>query len=77
MSFELTPEQVEAVEAEPSSQLLVAGAGTGKTTVMARRILHLLASGQVRPDQVLGLTFTTKAASELRQRIRGSLLWKK
>ena len=71
--FELTAEQVEAVEAEPSSQLLVAGAGTGKTTVMARRILHLVQSGQARPDQILGLTFTNKAAAHLKAKVRDEL----
>ena len=52
MSFELTAEQVEAVKAPASSQLLVAGAGAGKTTVMARRILHLVTvrPGARRPD---------------------------
>ena len=73
MSFELTAEQVEAVEAEASSQLLVAGAGTGKTTVMARRILHLVQSGQARPDQILGLTFTNKAAAHLKAKVREEL----
>ncbi len=65
----LTDEQVEAVEAERSAQLLVAGAGTGKTTVMARRILHLVESGQARADQVLGLTFTNKAAAHLKAKV--------
>ncbi|MGH9265560.1 MAG: UvrD-helicase domain-containing protein, partial [Acidimicrobiales bacterium] len=69
----LTDEQVEAVEADRSAQLLVAGAGTGKTTVMARRILHLVSSGQVRADQVLGLTFTNKAAAHLKAKVRGAL----
>jgi DNA helicase-2/ATP-dependent DNA helicase PcrA len=56
-----------------SSQLLVAGAGTGKTTVMAQRILHLVASGQVPADQILGLTFTNKAAAHLRAKVREAL----
>lgn len=73
MRFELTAEQREAVEAEASSQLLVAGAGTGKTTVMARRILHLVQSGQARPDQILGLTFTNKAAAHLLAKVREEL----
>ncbi|MDQ4069867.1 MAG: ATP-dependent helicase, partial [Actinomycetota bacterium] len=73
MSLTLTSEQVEAVEAEPSAQLLVAGAGTGKTTVMARRVLHLVRSGQVRPDQVLALTFTNKAAAHLKAKVREAL----
>ena len=69
----LTDEQVEAVEADRSAQLLVAGAGTGKTTVMARRILHLVQSGQARPDQILGLTFTNKAAAHLKAKVREEL----
>ena len=73
MTFALTTEQVEAVEAPASSQLLVAGAGTGKTTVMARRILHLVQSGQARPDQILGLTFTNKAAAHLKAKVREEL----
>ena len=44
---------------------MIAGAGSGKTSVMAARVVYLVATGQVTPDQVLGLTFTTKAASEL------------
>ena len=73
MKLEPTPEQREAIEAEASSQLLVAGAGTGKTTVMARRILHLVTSGQARPDQILGLTFTNKAAAHLKAKVREEL----
>jgi DNA helicase-2/ATP-dependent DNA helicase PcrA len=71
--FDPTPEQREAIEAESSSQLLVAGAGTGKTTVMARRILHLVQSGQARPDEILGLTFTNKAAAHLKAKVREEL----
>ncbi len=71
--MKLTAEQLEAVEADRSGQLLVAGAGTGKTTVMARRILHLVESGQVRADQVLGLTFTNKAAAHLKAKVREHL----
>jgi DNA helicase II / ATP-dependent DNA helicase PcrA len=73
MSFELTTEQVEAIEAGPAPQLLVAGAGTGKTTVMARRILHLVETGRARPDQILGLTFTNKAAAHLKVKVREAL----
>jgi DNA helicase-2/ATP-dependent DNA helicase PcrA len=69
----LTPEQAEAMAAPLSPVLLVAGAGTGKTTVMARRILHLVDSGQARPDQVLGLTFTNKAAAHLKAKVREAL----
>ena len=52
---------------------MIAGAGSGKTTVMAARVVWLVATGQVAPDQVLGLTFTTKAAAELADRIREAL----
>ena len=53
--------------------LVVAGAGTGKTTVMAARVVWLVATGQVLADRVLGLTFTTKAAAELARRVRDYL----
>ena len=54
--------------------VVIAGAGSGKTSLMAARVVYLVVTGQVRPEEVLGLTFTTKAAGELRQRIRDSLL---
>ena len=53
--------------------VVIAGAGSGKTTLMAARVVYLVVTGQVRPDQVLGLTFTTKAASELRRKVREAL----
>ena len=53
--------------------MIVAGAGTGKTTVMAARVLWLVMTGQVEPDRVLGLTFTTKATAELQSRVRSNL----
>lgn len=55
------------------STLVVAGAGSGKTETMANRVVWLVANGLVAPDQVLGLTFTRKAAGELRERISGRL----
>ncbi|MFN2606865.1 MAG: ATP-dependent helicase, partial [Acidimicrobiales bacterium] len=69
----LTAEQEAAVTASLAPLLLVAGAGAGKTTVMARRILHLVQSGQARPSEILGLTFTNKAARNLKQRVRDVL----
>jgi DNA helicase-2/ATP-dependent DNA helicase PcrA len=51
----------------------VAGAGSGKTTLMAQRVVWLVGTGQVRADEVLGLTFTTKAAAELRHRVLQAL----
>src|SRR5664279_3506692 len=54
----------------PAPSLVVAGAGSGKTETMAARVVYLVANGQVRADEVLGLTFTRKAAAQLSQRIR-------
>ncbi len=71
--FEVSPEQWTAVSAPLEPAVVIAGAGSGKTSLMAARVVHLVATGQVRPDQVLGLTFTTKAASELRGRVRDAL----
>ena len=68
-----TPEQAAVIEAPLEPGLVVAGAGSGKTETMAGRVVYLVASGQVRPDQVLGLTFTRKAAAALSQRIRRRL----
>ena len=47
--------------------MIIAGAGSGKTTVMAARVVWLVGTGAVRPEEVLGLTFTRKAAAELSQ----------
>lgn len=70
LGIPLSDEQLTAATAPLEPQLIVAGAGTGKTTVMAARVVWLVATGQVGPDEVLGLTFTNKAAAELRHRIR-------
>jgi DNA helicase-2/ATP-dependent DNA helicase PcrA len=64
-----TSEQQAVIESGPRPLLVVAGAGSGKTETMAARVVWLVANGLVEPDQVLGLTFTRKAASELSQRI--------
>ncbi|MDN5768935.1 MAG: UvrD-helicase domain-containing protein [Humibacillus sp.] len=64
-----TTEQCAVIEAGPRPLLVVAGAGSGKTETMAARVVWLVANGLVEPDQVLGLTFTRKAAAELSQRI--------
>lgn len=69
LGFELSDEQWAAVSAPLLPTVIVAGAGTGKTTVMAARVLWLVATGQVAPGEVLGLTFTNKAAAELRDRV--------
>ncbi|MGW0966134.1 UvrD-helicase domain-containing protein [Streptomyces sp. NPDC002516] len=74
LGIPFTPEQMACITAEPAPQVIVAGAGSGKTTVMAARVLWLVGSGQVAPEQVLGLTFTNKAAGELAERVRKALV---
>ncbi|ROP75964.1 DNA helicase-2/ATP-dependent DNA helicase PcrA [Frigoribacterium sp. PhB107] len=66
---EPTPEQQAVIEAPLVPALVVAGAGSGKTETMANRVVWLLANGHVEVSQVLGLTFTRKAAGELGERI--------
>jgi DNA helicase-2/ATP-dependent DNA helicase PcrA len=68
-----TDEQRRIIEAPLTPSLVVAGAGSGKTETMAARVVWLLANGVVEPDQVLGLTFTRKAAGELAERVRKRL----
>ncbi|TDE08781.1 ATP-dependent helicase [Jiangella asiatica] len=68
-----TPEQEAAIAAPLEPGVVVAGAGSGKTETMAARVLWLVAAGLVRPERVLGLTFTRKAARELAARIRRRL----
>ncbi len=65
-----TPQQRAVIEAPLTPALVVAGAGSGKTETMAGRVLWLLANDLVRPSEILGLTFTRKAAGELGIRIR-------
>ena len=74
--FELAPEKIDAIENAPldSPALVVAGAGSGKTELLAVRVLWLVANGYARPEQILGLTFTRKAATELSKRIFEALL---
>jgi DNA helicase-2/ATP-dependent DNA helicase PcrA len=66
-------EQWAAITSPLRPTVVVAGAGSGKTTLMAQRVVWLVATGKVRPEEVLGLTFTTKAAAELRQRVTAAL----
>ncbi|MGF3056611.1 UvrD-helicase domain-containing protein [Microbacterium sp. YY-01] len=68
-----TQQQEAVIEAPPVPTLVVAGAGSGKTETMAGRVVWLVANGHVRRDQVLGLTFTRKAAGELAERIERRL----
>jgi DNA helicase-2/ATP-dependent DNA helicase PcrA len=71
--WSLTADQRAAVGAPLEPGLILAGAGSGKTEVMAARVVHLVASRQVRPEEVLGLTFTTKATASLAARVRAGL----
>jgi DNA helicase-2/ATP-dependent DNA helicase PcrA len=73
---ELTLEQAEAIEnaSTTSPELIVAGAGSGKTSLMAVRVPWLVANGIAKPEQILGLTFTRKAAAELAKRVHESLI---
>ncbi|MFH1046358.1 MAG: ATP-dependent DNA helicase [Candidatus Omnitrophota bacterium] len=65
----LNERQQQAVEHDQGPLLIIAGAGTGKTTVIARRIAQLIAAKRARPEEILALTFTDKAAAEMEERV--------
>lgn len=68
-----TPEQSAIIEADLESALVVAGAGSGKTETMTSRVVWLVANGLAAPEEILGLTFTRKAAAELSTRVAARL----
>lgn len=68
-----TTEQAQVIDGVMAPTLVVAGAGAGKTETMAARVVYLVATGRARPSEILGLTFTRKAAQQLRRRIRERL----
>ena len=68
-----TEEQIKIIESELAPAVVVAGAGSGKTETMATRVLWLVVNGYAKPEEILGLTFTRKAAAELKKRIKDRL----
>lgn len=73
LGIPFSAQQTAAITAPLEPGVIIAGAGSGKTTVMAARVVWLIGTGQVAPGDVLGLTFTRKAAAELSQRISRAL----
>src|SRR3954465_13411175 len=73
LEVEFTDDQLRIATHDLTPQLVVAGAGSGKTMVMAARVVHAVAFQGLPPGRILGLTFTNKAAGELATRVRGSL----
>src|SRR3989338_3333010 len=65
----LNEEQLQAVKFGEGPLLIIAGAGTGKTTVVTERIKHIITSGKAKPTELLALTFTEKACREMEERV--------
>src|ERR1700723_4658294 len=65
--------QREAIDHVRGPMLVVAGAGTGKTTVLTRRIARLIEQGHARPDEILAVTYTDNAAHEMQERVRNEI----
>ncbi len=74
LGIAFSEQQLAAVTAPLTPGVIIAGAGSGKTTVMAARVVWLVGTGAVRPEEILGLTFTRKAAAELSHRVRSALV---
>ena len=71
----LNKEQQEAVNHDKGSLLIIAGAGTGKTTVITERIKRLITDGLAKPEEILALTFTEKAAQQMEKRVDVALAY--
>jgi DNA helicase-2/ATP-dependent DNA helicase PcrA len=71
--MQLNPEQQKAVEHGDGPLLILAGAGSGKTRVLVHRVAHLIEMGRALPSEILSVTFTNKAAGEMRRRLEGML----
>jgi len=71
--FTPNPKQQQAIEHGPGPMLVLAGAGTGKTTVLVERIAWLIEQGHAKPEEILAITFTDNAADELKERVEKRL----
>ena len=72
-TMQLDDNQRAATEHVQGPVLVIAGAGTGKTTVLTRRIAHLISNGYAHPSEILALTYADNAAAEMRQRVQAEL----